>query len=125
VINGSEKEQEMSPAASLYSSLSTHTGHGLLVVEFNAACFMVLHYAAKKRDEQKMYARNRKEGTGLRKSGAMTEAGYVTRGMPEKQKGKTHTVIWSQIGNKVVIMCAPVTRHVPRLLGKDYAPCSE
>lgn len=39
----------------------------------------------------------------------MTAAEYVPRGMPEKENSKIDTVIWSPIGNKVVIMCAPET----------------
>jgi len=55
----------------------------------------------------------------------MTAPEYVSRGMPEKQNIKIYTVIWSPIGNRVVIMCAPETCRVPRLVRKDYAPRSE
>ena len=66
VINEVKEEQEISPAVSLYSLLSTHTDHALLVEKFNSACFtyMVLDYAGEQGDERKMYVRNRKDGTG-------------------------------------------------------------
>jgi len=52
VINEVKEEQEISPAISLYSSLSTHTEHALLVAKFNSACFTntVLDNAGQQRD---------------------------------------------------------------------------
>ena len=66
MINEVKEEQEISPAISLYSSLSTNTDHALLVAKFNSACFadMVLDYAGDQRDERKMYVRNRNDGIG-------------------------------------------------------------
>ena len=43
VINGLEKEQEISSTSSWYSS-----DQGLLVAELNSACFMVLDYVGEK-----------------------------------------------------------------------------
>jgi hypothetical protein len=66
VINEVKEEQEIPPAISLYSSLSTHTEHALLVAKFNSACFTntVLDYAGEQRDWRKMFVRNRKDETG-------------------------------------------------------------
>lgn len=66
MINEVNEEQEISPVVSLYSSLSTHNDHALLVAKFNSTCFtnMVPDYAGEQRDERKTYVRNRKDGIG-------------------------------------------------------------